>query len=87
MSTTTPTRLAEVPLPAGAESPRGWEPDFHSPPFRIVYGAEHPITDHEVRVRARAWQNSDGTLDEIVVVFGTADDELNSDRPASSPQH
>jgi hypothetical protein len=79
--TTTP--LSDVPLPAGASAPQGWlNPSYEPQPYRIVYGAARVITDHGASARARAWQNSDGALDEIVVVVGTAEDETEQ-RPSA----
>jgi hypothetical protein len=82
MPSTTTEPFPDVPLPAGAAAPAGWELDGFSvdaTPFRMVLGGERSVTDHELRVWARAWQNGDGTLDELTVVIELAE-ELNSDQ-------
>lgn len=61
MSMTTSTTPPDVPLPAGATSPDGWQPD-DSGPYRAIFGDDRCVTDHDAIVWTSAVQFADGAV-------------------------
>jgi hypothetical protein len=82
MTTTHPPAL---PAGATAQPPDEWL-DGHAQPYRIIYGADRRVTDHNLAVSPSAIQWVDGTIDNqdeppAVYVWGLTEmDPLNSDQ-------
>ena len=78
MTTTTTNRCPDVQMPAGIEKAGPWDIDG----YRDLYGFDHTVTDHEVRVYSLGSQGIDGRISGLVVVADGEDrgSALNSDQ-------
>jgi hypothetical protein len=64
MSTTTATTRPEVPLPVGFDEADEWQASGLSLPYRVIWGGNRTVTDHEVVVSNAAVQWADGSIDD-----------------------
>jgi hypothetical protein len=81
-TTAATTPRPDVPLPQGF-SADVWEPREPNPPYRILFGDDRTVADHDVRVSTEAVQHADGRIEEAkAALLGQRDTgiRLNSDQ-------
>lgn len=72
--------IPDVAVPPTVQVMWDWQLDADEPPYRMLYGGQWTVTDHEARIETRAMQRTDGSLEDAGVDMHVGDDPLNSDQ-------
>jgi hypothetical protein len=60
--TNTTTTAPTVPLPPGFVSAGDWQKSGSDKSYRLVFGADQTVTDHDARISTHAFQFEDGSI-------------------------